>query len=377
MKAIVTSARWLVGALFIFSGLIKANDPLGLAYKLEDYYEVFGNYPILSLFDNGFFHSSTLEFSIILCLLEVLLGISLILGTFPKLTSWITLILIIVFTFLTGFSAITGEVQDCGCFGDALPLTPTQSFIKDIILTFLILIIFFYRKGIKSIFKPPADKIVIGLSVILALIFTLYAYNHLPYWDFRAYKTGGNVCELMIDVPPTLKYFYKLKNKSSGEEQEFEKFPENWDADWDYLDVRTEELDAGLPAKIQNFSLSDVDGLDVTEDFLGIEGYKFLLISYNIKTCSRSRFNHVNELQVALEKEGIPFYGVSASSDADVEAFRHEQQAGFEFYSADETELKTIIRSNPGLVMMKDCTIVGKWHWRDMPSPEAINRMMN
>lgn len=374
MKILLLISRLFVGALFIFSGIIKANDPLGFAYKLHDYFEVFGEYPIISMFDSPFFYSIALEMSIFICIIEVLLGLALILGSRPKLVAWTLLLMIVFFTFLTGFSAITGKVTDCGCFGDAIPLTPWQSFYKDIILLVFIGIIFIGRNRIRPLLSSAkATNVLMLLATVATTVFTLYAYHHLPFWDFRAYKIGNDVCELRQSVPDKMQHYYTLKNRASGEQKEFPSFPENYETEWEYVSMRSEVVETGLPAKISNFNLSGEEG-DFTDEFLGDEGYKFLVVCYDIKKTRSKRFDQINALQEAMAARGVAFYGVSASSDRDVEEFRHRVQAAFPFLAADGTELKTIIRSNPGLVMMKGCEVVGKWHWRDVPEVEHIER---
>lgn len=373
MKILATISRLFVGVLFIFSGLIKANDPLGFAYKLHDYYEVFGEYVLLRLFDNPFFYNIALETSIIICILEVILGVALLLGYKTKQVAWILLVTIIGFTFLTGFSAITGKVTDCGCFGDAIPLTPWQSFYKDLILLFFIGVIFKYRNQYKPLFlKERTSQIVVGLATLLSTLFTLMAYHHLPFIDFRPYKAGNNVCDLRTLPPDAKQPVYETtlvyKHTDTGEEQEFtlDNFPTG--EEWSFVEQQSVLVQEGDQPKIKNFTLSNGEGDEVTDDFLMEEGYKLLVICYDIGKTNTKRFDQINTLQQKLEVAGIPTYGVSASGDAEVEAFRHEQQAAFPFWSSDETELKTIVRSNPGLVLFKDCEVVKKWHWRDTPS---------
>ena len=378
MKILATISRVFVGVLFIFSGLIKANDPLGFAYKLHDYYEVFGEYTLLQLFDNPFFYSIALETSIIICIVEVILGVALLLGYKTKLVAWTLLVTIIGFTFLTGFSAITGKVTDCGCFGDAIPLTPWQSFYKDLILLFFIGVIFTHRTKYKPLFtKERTSQVVLGLATLLSILFTLIAYHHLPFIDFRPYKAGNNVCELR-QLPedaqqPVYETTFIYRNKASGEEKEFtlENFPKG-DA-WEFVEQRSVLIQEGDEPKIKNFTLSNSEGETVTEAFLNREGYKVLLVCYDIAKTKTKRFDEINTLQQKLEANGIPMFGVSASGDAEVEAFRHEQQAAFPFWSSDETELKTIVRSNPGIVLFNGCEVVKKWHWRDTPTFTKLN----
>lgn len=377
MKWIANISRVLVGVLFIISGLIKANDPLGFAYKLHDYYEVFAEYAFLKLFSGPFFINTALETSIFICVLEVLLGIALLVGFRPRFIGWVYLVMIIGFTFLTGFSAITGKVTDCGCFGDAIKLTPWQSFYKDLILLFFIGWIVAGYKHIKPLFrKASVNNLSMLAGTAFSVIFTLYAYNHLPYIDFRPYAAGNDICELRTLPPDARQWIYEssfvYKNKQTGEEQQFslENLPTG--DDWEFVDqVSTLVQEGDLPT-IQNFELKDEEGNEIADYFLEEPGYKFLLVCYNIEKTNTSSFSRINEVQQYMEAKGIPFYGVSASGSQQVELFRHDQQTAFPFYSGDETELKTIVRSNPGLVLMNGCKVVRKWHWRDIPAPKVL-----
>lgn len=382
MRIIILISRLFVGLLFIFSGFIKANDALGFAYKLEDYYEVFGEYPILSIFDSGLFHSTALELSMFICVLEIVLGVAVIIGALPRLVGPVMLGLIIFFTFLTAFSAITGKVTDCGCFGDAIKLTPWQSFYKDLILLFFIGIIFYYRHKIKPLLTNAKHSYgVLFLGTIIPLIFTLMAYHHLPFIDFRNYKPGNDICELMT-LPEGAKqdiyeitYYYK--NSVTNEEitlspQEYNDRKLWEDTTWVYADRKDKLIQKGdLPA-IQNFNFVDDEGNDLTEEFLYTEGYKFICVAYDLDKTRTSRIDEIVGLQQQAEQHEINFIGLSASSDVAVNDFRHDHNVTFPFYFTDAIELKTMIRSNPGLILMNDCSIVAKWHWRDIPDWEEI-----
>jgi uncharacterized membrane protein YphA (DoxX/SURF4 family)/peroxiredoxin len=373
MKLLTKISRIFVGVLFIISGFIKANDPLRFSYKLQDYYEVFGEYWLLQLFNTPLFHQTALEFSMFICILEIVLGVALLIGAFARKVSWTLIVLIVFFTFLTGFSAITGSVTDCGCFGDAVKLTPWQSFMKDLVLLFFILIIFINRDKIKPVFtSKKATSLIMGAGVLFPLIFTVMAYNHLPFIDFRPYKIGNDICEMRVRVPDVTEFIYVLKNKANGETKEFQKFPDNYENEWDFIEMKTIVLEEGIPPKLEKFNISDEDGNEFTDDFLNMEGLKFLLIAYDIGKTKTSEIKSITDLQMWAESKGIPFFGISASSDRLIEEFRHLHNAAFPFLSADETELKTIIRSNPGLVLFDGCKIVGKWHWRDIPTGELI-----
>ena len=385
VSGILWVLRFAVGLLFIFSGLIKANDPLGFGYKLHDYYEVFGSgrYPLLSWMDNALFTSTTTETAMFICILEVALGVALIIGFWPRFVSWIMLLMIIFFTFLTGFSHYTGEVQECGCFGDAIPLTAKQSYIKDIILLVVIVFIFLYRSRITALFRKTPSRVVMILAVIAPWVFTVWAVNHLPFRDFRAYKVGNDLCALKALPPDAKKTIYEstlvYNYAPTSEQREFsmEDFTrENigYDTNWVFVETRNKLIQMGDRPKV-NLIIRDQDQTDVTDAILQDPSWKFFLVAYDIDHTSRKRWKKINALQEMSEAAGFLWYGLSSSGESKVEEFRHEVQIPIEFYTADATELKTIIRSNPGLVLMKGCVVKGQWHWRDVPGWERVQRM--
>ncbi len=366
MKYIVTICRFLVGTLFIISGLIKANDALGFSYKLAEYFEVFGM---------EWLKPASLALAMLICIFEVLCGVTTITGTWPKATAWALTLMIVFFTFLTFYSAYFNKVTDCGCFGDALKLTPWGSFTKDIVLLVLILPIFLHRNHIQSFLSPKADTyIVLGTTLIITW-FTLYTYKHLPVIDFRPYAIGKNIQEGMKLPPDAIKDSIAMVFIYEKGGQRFEFSPAEIgkaDSTFTFVDRIDKVVRKGDLPPIHDFSISK-DGSDYTEDILDKEGYTFLLICYNINNTDKDVFaQKINSFTAACDKAQIPFIGISASVNTEVETFRHEVQAAFDFYTADETTLKTIIRSNPGLVLLKKGTVVGKWHFNDFPTFEEF-----
>ncbi len=374
MKRAADISRYLLGVLFILSGLLKANDPLGFSYKLEEFYEVFGHYTLLQWFDTALFLNTTLEAAVFMCVLEIALGFGLLSGALPRLVSWVSLLLMIWFTFLTAFAAITGEVTDCGCFGDAIKLTPWESFWKDIIILAFLLPVFISRKQIRPFRNRLTANLILAGGIVASLAFALHTLNHLPLKDFRPYAAGSNICENRIDIPDKLKFFYRLKNKQTGEEQEFERFPADYETNWEFIDTRTEVLEPGVPAKIQNFRLTTRDGEDLTDSLLELDGYKLFIVCYNIRHARQKKMDRINALAKAMTEAGGRVWGVTASSDADIDRFVSETGAGFPWLVGDETELKTMVRSNPGLILLRGCEILAKWHWRDTPSFEKVRK---
>lgn len=360
MKAIVGFSRYFVGLLFIFSGFIKANDPIGFSYKLEEYFVLFGMDWLASI---------ALVLAMFICVFEIVLGIALVLGLKSNTVTWLLLLMILFFTWLTGYSAITGKVTDCGCFGDAIPLTPWQSFYKDIILTVLIGILFWQRKNIKPYLKEKNSLQVVGVFTLICSVFTMWCYMHLPVLDFRPYKVGADIQKLMSDgIPDEIEMVFIYKNKASGEEKEFSATDIPTDGNWDYVDRKDKIIKEGKLSSIHDFVITNGDGEEFTEDILANQDYSFIVIAYDIPKTSNPAFKQITELASAAEKNGHKVVAITASDYMQVENLRHEVGAAFPFYYADATALKTIVRSNPGLLVLKDGVIKGKWHYNDMPT---------
>jgi uncharacterized membrane protein YphA (DoxX/SURF4 family) len=370
MKYLVLFSRLFVGLLFIVSGLIKANDPLGFSYKLEEYFEVFGMDWMAPL---------ALAISIFIAVAEVILGVATLLGTKMKPVAWSLLGLIVFFTFLTFYSAYFNKVTDCGCFGDALKLTPWESFTKDIVLLFFILIIFINRNKIKSVFNnsPIADWISITKATVISLGFAFYCLWHLPVKDFRPYAVGKSISEGRMLPPnarqPIIESKLVYKHVSTGEVKEMPQaeymLSKIWeDENWQWLDTKTKIIDPGDEPKIKNFNIMSFDGNDYTEDYLNDPDYIFVLVSYDVNKSNKEAHRKFSDFANEAFKNGISVIGLSASSESTIEELRHEVQAPFDYYSVDAITLKTIIRSNPGLVLLKQGVVMGQWHYNDFPT---------
>lgn len=375
MKALTWISRITVGVLFIVSGLIKANDPIGFGIKLHDYWMVFGM---------EWLDVISVPLAVFICVAEVVLGAATLTGTKMRFVSWSLLLMIIFFTFLTFYSAYFNKVTDCGCFGDAIKLTPWQSFWKDIILLFFILILFIQRNKITSVLSPTGDKIVLIGSGLLVTIFSIYCIRHLPVIDFRAYKIGSNIPEKMKipegapqDEFQTVLYY---KNLKTGERKEFtvDNYPWQDTLNWKWDTTVTKLVKKGFEPPIHDFKIMSQDGsTDYTEDILNNPDYNFLLIAYDITKTDREVQPKINEFAEKCQKHGINFIGLSASGSQAVDQFRHEVQAMYDYYVTDETVLKTMIRSNPGLIMLKKGTVIDMWHHNDFPTFEEVQKKYN
>lgn len=356
MSPITLISRLIVGILFIFSGLIKANDPLGFSYKLAEYFEVF---------EMHFLVAAALPLAVFICVFEVIVGVALLIGARTKLTLWLLLLMILFFTFLTFYSAFFNKVTSCGCFGDAIPLTPWQSFGKDVVLSILILLLFKKRKEISQLLPDGLEKSSLLLTIIAATAFPIYTFNYLPVKDFRPYKVGT---DLYAAIHPQVKYFYLLKNKETGEQEEFDAWPPNWDKEWDYVENRTVPLDESV-TPIVGFAMFNEYNEDYTDEFLQKEGYKFLLVEYNLDKANEEIQGKINDFATMCENENIEFVALTSSDSLKVEKFKKNHSIHYPFYiNLDDVPLKTMIRSNPGLVLFKGSKVIAKWHYHSIPS---------
>lgn len=378
MKFITQVSRVLVGALFIFSGFVKLNDPMGFSFKLDEYFAP----DVLNL---PFLQPYALAIAVFVVILEVLLGVALLLGFWRKLTSWLLLLMIIFFTFLTFYSAYFNKVTDCGCFGDAIPLTPWQSFGKDVVLTILILIIFFNQQYIQPVLKKSANAAVMIFSLVACALFGNHVLNHLPAIDFRAYAVGKSITEGMksaedLGLEPT-KYgtVYTMKNKETGDEMKVSSeayVSEKWyeKKEYEMLSNKTETvvLHKGYEPPVHDFVIT-LEDEDITEEVLSMPAV-FMVISYKMEITEDEAYAKINDFAQAAESNGTKVLGVSASLPEVVEQKRHELQTAYPFAVMDETTLKTIIRSNPGVVLLKHGRIAAKWHHNDLPDFEEVKK---
>lgn len=359
MKPLVDIARFLVGALFIFSGFIKLNDPLGFSYKLQEYFAP----EVLNL---EFLSPYALLISIILVIVEVLLGIALLIGYRKKLTLWLLLAMILFFTFLTFYSAYFNKVTDCGCFGDAIPLVPWESFIKDLILLVFILFILVFQKHIQPIFKKNiVQNSIIFLSFAACMCFGYYVLMHLPWLDFRAYKEGSNIAENM-EIPegaPEAVFDYHWKFNINGEEKIVTTSGGYPQVDGELIGYETELVQEGYIPPVHDFTIEKGDQ-NFTTSFLEKENL-IVIVAYNIDKTEREGYYNIKKVTEEAIRKGYTVIGLTSSSTGVHEAFVRDFKLPFDFYYTDETTLKTIVRASPGIVSMNKATILQKLHYND------------
>lgn len=363
MKYITQISRIFVGVLFIISGFIKLNDPLGFSYKLQEYFSA----EVLNI---PFLEPYALLISVFVVVFEVVLGVFLLIGYKPKFTIYSLLAMIVFFTFLTFYSAYFDKVKDCGCFGDALKLTPWQSFWKDIILLVFILILFAGLKHIKPIFTKLPTTIIALISFIVSLWFGYHVLMHLPAIDFRAYAIGKNIKEQMI-IPedaakPVSEYTWTFN--VNGEEKEFVTDGRYPTVDGEYVGVETKTIDEGYVPPIQDFSIES-DDEDLTEQFLNTE--KLLIVAmYNISKAEKEGVEKLKQFTDNALQKGYTVIGLTSSGADEKALVKRDHNLNFDFYLCDEKVVKTIVRSSPGIVLLEKGTVVNKAHWNDIEDIE-------
>ena len=378
MRFIYSICRYFVGILFIFSGGIKINDPIGTQIKLQEYFEVFSSdfSPIFEIFI-----PYALILSVLLCTLEIVIGFALLLNYKIQIVSKITLGLIIFFTFLTFYSAYFNKVTDCGCFGDAIKLTPWESFIKDIILLILSGAIFYIHPKLENkrgflYLKFFDDKVIrngVIISVTIICILVSYtAINFLPFIDFRSYKIGNYIPELM-EPSDELRYSYVMEKNDKI--YEFDTYPQ--DNSYNFVELKL--LNPEAEPKITDYNLWNDEGDYTKESFLG---NKLFLIVHDFQNLDIDE-NKIDKFISKMKnlENGINFWVetviVTSSDENTVNSFKEKYGIDNKIVYGDATVLKTIIRSNPGFFLMRNGTVKGKWHFNSFPEPKEILRGVN
>ena len=356
MKIIFQIIRLLVAATFIFSGFVKLIDPIGTKIKMLEYFsEEVLNLPLLSPY--------ALEISVAMIWLEFVLGIWLLFGYKIKFTLRALLVLITVFLFLTWYSAYYNKVTDCGCFGDAVKLTNWETFYKNVILIVLILLLNWRWYYLKPLFNKRLLSNLSHTTALVALLLMIYTVRHIPLIDFRPYAIGKNIEEGMQIPPdaPQAKFKDIWYYKVNGEVKEFSNEDEPWNIKGaEFVDRKTITLEEGYTPPIHDFSIENETDGDITEDVLKMPEV-YLVISYEPNKISNEAIKKVNDYTAKLQKEGHKVIGMFALIDGHL-----AQKFNFPLYMTDATTLKTMIRSNPGIIKLENGTVVEKKAWRDL-----------
>lgn len=363
MKIILWLFRIVVGVLFIFSGLIKANDPLGLSYKMNEFFEVWHMY-------------WATEYSLILSVLmigfEIIAGVSVLIGAAFRVFSFLLLLLTAFFTFLTAYVYLTDKIKECGCFGDCIKISNAETFWKDVVLLALVLILFAFRKRVKPLFSGYPTTAVMILTAFFAFGVQWWTLEHLPFYDCLPYKIGANIPEKMKipeDAVPD-EYETIMIYEKDGVQKEFtmENYP--WqDTTWKFVDRKDKLIREGnAHPEIKDFSLTDFDGNDYTEATLQAPGYTYLFFIRDMKKARTDNLDRLRQLLAKAKQAAVPFYIITSANREETMAFVEEHQLdGADVMVIDNTASKTAMRSNPALMLLEQGTIRGKWSFRDYP----------
>jgi uncharacterized membrane protein YphA (DoxX/SURF4 family) len=366
MKVLRLFSRIITGLVFIFSGTVKAIDPLGSAYKFNDYFQAF---------NLGFLNSLSLPLAVLLCTLEFVAGFSVLTGLRQKTGLWIVIVLMAIFTPLTFILALTNPVSDCGCFGEAIHLTNWQTFGKNIVLLSLTLVLFTGRKDIKNRAGSITEWIIIFITTFLFILFNLANIRYLPVIDFLPYKTGVKIADKMI-IPenmPVDQYYTTFIYEKEGIRKEFtlENYPAD-DTSWIFVDQNSVLIKKGYQPPIHDFSIISINGEDLTQSVLSDTSLSVLMIVKKLEEADSSSLEKGFELGNYCINNGINYYILTASGTVEVNKYNN----GLMFCFTDETTLKTIVRSNPGYLLLGNGIIRGKWSWANLPAKEWFSEQV-
>jgi len=370
-KIWVEVLRILVGLLFIFSGFVKAIDPLGSAYKFHEYFTAFGM---------PFMEPLTLTASFILSAFEFSLGVCILLGAYRKITSFLILAFMLVMTVLTLYLAIANPVTDCGCFGDALVISNWETFIKNIFLLAAAVAIFIGCKLITPVLTKRSTWLGVLYSYIFILGISFYCYLYLPILDFRPYKIGANIPQLM-EIPedaPRNQYERIFIYEKDGVKKEFtiDNYPAG-DTSWVFVDAESKLIKKGYVPPIHDFTITTLEGADITDIVLADTSYTFLMISSKLEKANDTNIDKINEIYDYSQIFGYQFYCLTASGSDVISEWIEDEGADYPICITDETTLKTIIRSNPGLLLLKSGTVINKWPHRKIPQGNKLSKLLS
>jgi uncharacterized membrane protein YphA (DoxX/SURF4 family) len=362
MKFLISFVRGLVGILFIFSGLVKADDPLGLSYKMQEFFEVW-NFHWLDHF--------TLAFSIIMIVFEIVAGVAILVGWRMRLFSWLLLLLIIFFTFLTGYAYLSGKVRECGCFGDCIPLTAGESFTKDLLLLILIIFLFLVRDRIKPAFNQVGSVALLILATLFSIAFQWYVLIHLPVVDCLPYKAGNNMLEKMKPPPGSIpdSTVITMVYDKKGQKVEFSasKFPADFDDSYKFVSRYDKLIRKGnAEPAIKDFNLLTGDGADTTQAVLEARGYKLFVFMKEVVDPSPSWNAAFSILLTMAKSKQVPVIFITGDYDNVAAWVQHQGlTTDITVLKCDATAIKTAARANPTLYLLKNSTILKKWSYAD------------
>ena len=370
MKHIITISRYLLAIVFIFSGFVKGVDPLGSAYKFHDYFMAF---------HLNFLDPLTLTFSFVLCAAELAIGLLLLFGVQLRIAAWGAFIFMLVFTPLTLVLAIFNPVSDCGCFGDAIHLSNWQTFFKNILFFAAALLLFLKRKTLSMMYPKWKEYTLFAALIVLSFLPSIDGYLNLPMYDFRPYKIGVNISNDMKtpDGAPADEYSTILYYQKDGVVKEFDESNYPWDdSTWTFVDAKSTLVKKGYTPPISNFSLHTVEGEDITERFINSPGYSFFVVAPRLEKANPESFKKLTEIYYKANTLGHNFICATSTPSDQIADFKLINAIPFPIVTADEVTLKTIVRAHPGLLILYNGTIIGKWHWRNFPEANFVDENM-
>jgi uncharacterized membrane protein YphA (DoxX/SURF4 family) len=367
---ILLIARIIFGLVFLFSGFVKAVDPLGTAYKISDYLEAFS----LTSLDFLAFPASLL-----LIATEFTIGFNILFNIHLKASTWVASLFMLIMTPVTLYLAISNPISDCGCFGDAIVMTNWQTFYKNVVLCIILAIIALLQSQTRPWLSNFGASIVTLIPILISFGISIYCYNLLPIIDFRPYKIGNNIIEGM-QIPedaPLDKYETTFFYEKDGVEQAFtlDNYPAE-DSTWTFVRQESKLIEQGFVPPIHDFSIITEDG-DITDLILEDAGYTLLVISHKVEKASTKNIKCVKSTIANAKKAGAKVIWLTSSYTDDIDNFKSEYEINDTFGATDDITLKTIVRSNPGLVLIKDATVIEKWHHNSLPTKEKLNQLIN
>lgn len=366
MKIVHLISRIFIGVVFIFSGFVKGIDPLGFAYKLEDYFAAWGTEWMAPL---------AVTLAILLSAMEFVLGVVVLFNIKPRQNSWILLFVMLFFTFLTLYDAIYNPVPDCGCFGDAIKLTNWQTFYKNVVLMVPTLFLFALRNKVKDKLNNVTAYTVTAFVAALFIGLCVYCYMFLPIIDFMEWKKGNKMYVDTEQLKP-VEYYVTYQNKNTSETKEYllAELPYNdsiWMSEWVFQSQRIVDPNKHLGANIQ---IIDSEGNDITQPIIRNPDYHFILVAWDLQASSEKGLKEMEEFAIKAENDGYTFVALTSSLDKEIANISQKLSLTYPFYQVDDVTLKTMVRANPGLLLMKDGVVIDKWSHHGFKDYDKIKR---
>lgn len=362
--SLVNVCRLLLATVLVISGFVKAVDPLGLSYKLREYAAAFGADMIPD--------DILLCVSMMLCAAEFIMGVMLLTGVYRRVVTLLTFLFFLFFTPFTLVLALWNPVRDCGCFGDAFQLSNWATFGKNMLLFIMSTLVWIKRRMFVRRISVSNRWMIALFAVFYIVLVEWVSLSYLPVMDFRPFSVGRNLREVVEDVPSVERTLYKFEKNGEVRDFDDETYP---DSTWNYLGSRVEIISKGHPALVSDFSFIDlVSGEDWAEAIMNDTSYVSLLILNRVEDANEERIDKINELYDLSREYGFAFYAASSSDEDAVEDWKKRTDAEYDILWADDVMLKTMIRSNPGVLLIKNGTIVGKWNVADIPDFDYLMR---